>query len=494
MSAALAALPIAVVLAGMLGLGLGAAAAGAAGLAVAALVAVSAFGFGAGGLAAPALGVAAEAAFTTATILWIVLPALALYELQQRAGAFARLGAALDALTPDRGLQILLVAWFFGLFMEGAAGFGTPVALAAPLIAGLGVPPVRAVALALLGHAAGVSFGALGTPVLAQAAAAGLDADAVARSTAALHALLGGGLALLLGRLAGARALPALGAGAAFLLPALGLALLSGPELPTLGGALIGGLLFAAAIRRRGAARPAGLGRDLAPYLAILALVLATRLIGPVEALLRSLAIGWSLPGGFEGRVLPLHHPGTLLLLGTVGAAVATGRGHLLAPAFRAAAARLLPVAGALLAMLLLARLMVHSGQIAALAAAAAGAGAAWPLFAPMVGLLGSFVTGSATASNILFTGFQVGTAEALGLPPVLMAAGQGLGAAIGNAVAPHNVIAGAATLGLAGRDGAILARTALPALLYAAAGGVLLLLLTLAQGAPAGIGRLPRL
>ena len=126
----------------------------------------------------------------------------------------------------------------------------------------------------------------------------------------------------------------------------------------------------------------------------------------------------------------------------------------------------------ALLAMLALSRVMVHSGMIDALAAAAARAGLLWPLAAPAVGVLGTFVTGSATASNILFSEFQVSTATALSLSPVAMLAAQGFGAAIGNVIAPHNIIAGSATVGLAAREGDILARTAPACALYALAGG----------------------
>ena len=130
------------------------------------------------------LGAFAEALHATGTILWIILPALAIFEFPTRAGAIERIRNTLVALTDERRIQAILIAWFFGLFMEGAAGFGTPVALAAPQLVGLGYAPVRAVALALLGHAAGVSFGAVGTPVLAQVEAAGLAGGEIATGTA----------------------------------------------------------------------------------------------------------------------------------------------------------------------------------------------------------------------------------------------------------------------------------------------------------------------
>jgi lactate permease len=138
---------------------------------------------------------------------------------------------------------------------------------------------------------------------------------------------------------------------------------------------------------------------------------------------------------------------------------------------------RLIRVAVALLVMLALSRLMVHAGMIDVLADAASRTGAAWPLLAPAIGVLGTFVTGSATASNILFSEFQARTAEALALPPTLMLAGQGLGAAIGNVVAPHNIIAGSATVGLAAREGEILVRTVLVCALYTMVGGAALFL-----------------
>jgi len=117
---------------------------------------------------------------------------------------------------------------------------------------------------------------------------------------------------------------------------------------------------------------------------------------------------------------------------------------------------------------------MVHGGLIAQLAGAASQAGALWPLLSPFIGVLGTFVSGSATASNILFTDFQAATARALDLPVALMAAAQGVGAAIGNASAPHNIIAGAATVGLSGRDGEVLARTLIPVLTYTTCAGII--------------------
>jgi lactate permease len=508
-----AALPIVAILVLMLGLGWSAARAGLAALALAVALALMAFGFGAGGVveALRALaGVGAEGGFIALTILWILWPALALHQHQQDSGALQALRAGLARLAPDPRLQALWVGWCLTLFLEGAAGFGTPVALAAPLLVGLGVAPLQAVLLALLGHAVGVSFGALGTPVAAQVALTGLEPGAIAWRTAALnaavaavmmgffvHALAQSGLggaaqgALPAARHAGVRGLvtPAALALLAFVLPSLALAAWLGPELPTLGGALVGGAVLALGLRRwagqGGAAMPGGIGAlspplslsaALAPYAVLVVLVLATRALPALADTLGSVVLQWRLWDTYTARMQPLVHPGSLLLAALVGGTLLQRRPlRVLGPALAGSARRLLPVSVALLAMLCLSRLMLHAGMIDALQQAAVqGLGSAWPLVAPAVGALGSFVTGSATASNVLFTPLQVQTAQALGLAPAWMAAAQGLGAGMGNIVCPHNIVAGAATVGLAGREAEVLRRTVVPAAVVLALGGVL--------------------
>jgi len=498
-TATLAATPIAAILGLMLGLHWSAARAGAVALALTAVLAVLVFDFGAPG-AAPLqsfAGVAAEGAFLTLTILWILWPALALHRLQQTRGAIDTLRASLTRLTGSTALQALLVGWLMALFFEGAAGFGTPVALAAPLLVGLGFAPVPAVVLALLGHAVGVSFGALGTPVLAQVALTGLDGLQIAWRTALLHTLLGSVMMVFFVRtLAASGHRPgwrwAALAAAGFLVPSMVLAALLGPELATLGGALAGGALFIAVLRRRAVnpvARAAnaeasgaatGLAHALAPYgvlvVGVVALAVA-KLWPPVAEVLSGVQIAWQGYGGYGGRMQPLTHPGTLLLASLlIGAWLQRVPLREVAAALTHSARQLVPVTLALLAMLLLSRLMLHAGFIGTLEQAAVQlVGPAWPWVAPAVGALGSFVTGSATASNVLFTSLQAQTAQALALPVTAIVAAQGFGAAVGNIVCPHNIVAGAATVGLAGRESEILRRMLLPCAIYLALGGAVL-------------------
>lgn len=485
-AAALAAAPVLALLLLIVGLRWTAAAAGVAAAALTAAIALLAFDFGSAG-ALPALaGTAAEAAFSAATILWIIFAALAIHEYQTRSGAIDVFRTWLCSFGDDRGTSILLIAWFFALFLEGAAGFGTPVALAAPLLVGLGVPPVRALTAVLVGHAAGVSFGAVGTPVVPLAAVTGLDPHALAVGIAAVHAALGWTLAasalrIAEGKIAGAGATLAL-AVFCFLVPFFWIAWAVGPELPTLAGAAVGAAAFLAYVRLRGGRGKGSGGRSAlavatAPYLAVILLVLATRLVPPVRDVLAGVTLSWQLDGGFEGSVAPLFHPGTLLLAALLAAAAPRPAGReLLLPSLGGAAARLPKVAVALFAVLLVARLMVHSGMVELLARSAAQlVGAGWPAAAPTLGALGSFITGSATASNILFGEMQRLAAVQSGTSPMLAAIGQGAGAAVGNMIAPHNIVAGAATVGLVGAEAAVLRRTLPICLGYALAAGLLL-------------------
>lgn len=473
MDAILAASPILVVLFLMVGFRLSAGHAGSSGLLLALYLAstkpdaLQGWAF---------FGPFAESAFLTGTILWILLPALAIYHLQTATGAIDTIRDALSGLTKNRTLLAILIGWFFALFLEGVAGFGTPVALAAPLLVGFGFAPVPAVAIALIGHASGVAFGAVGTPVLAQAELTGMAAEAIAAWTGPVNALLAAtmiGFVVYASRAedgSGRVALtwPAL-AVLLYLAPMVAIAMFVGPELPTVGGALAGMTAFALAVwmRERGEASVSfgRLAKAASPYLAIITLILVTRLVPMLRADLEAIVLEWTWLDDFSGSIRPLFHPGTILFVGLiVGAVMQEARLREVGAAIGAAAKRLIWVALALFWMLSMARVMLHAGMIDTLAgAAAATTGPAWPMIAPAVGILGSFVTGSATASNVLFTNLQATTAAELGLPVGEMLGAQGVGAAVGNILSPLNVIAGAATVGLVGREGAIM-RLTLPA------------------------------
>ncbi len=502
LSVALAALPILVLLALMIGLRWSTAAAGLIALIATLVIAIAAFGFGADevGRIRGLTGVLAEAGFSTATIAWILLPALAIHDLQQRTGSIDLLQRAMRGVSGEPAVIALLVAWFFALFLEGVAGFGTPVALAAPFLTSMGFPPIAAVSLALIGHAVGGSFGAIGTPILAQVTATGASGLEVARATASYVLVLGWlipvSMMVVLRRerrdVTPRYGLAVIAAGL-FIVPFAAVAWWVGPELPTLAGGLGGGLVFAIVARhyaRGGAVDPGasiGARRLLvaaAPYLCVVLLVLGTRLLAPIRDA-TSVLWEWTLFDRYAGGLEPLRHPGTLLFGSLLGAAVIQ-RATLaqLRGALTQALRQLAPVVVALITVLAVSRLMMHAGMISALAVAVAhGTGPVWALLAPFAGVLGTFLTGSATASNILFSDFQATTAVHAELEVPRALGAQGFGAATGNMIAPMNVVAGAATVGLVGHEGEILRRTLGVCLGYAALGGLLTWVLARSAG-----------
>jgi lactate permease len=515
----LAALPIVVVLVLMVAMKWSASRAG---IAAAALAIVAALGFfefgGAEDVFTPVEGIAgvlARAVWVAFTVMLIIGPALGIHHLQLRTGATSRLEAGLARITPDPRVAALLIVWFFTLFIEGAAGFGTPVALAAPFLVAAGFKPVAAVTAALVGHTGAVTFGAVGTPTLAQAAISTFDGRELAWAAAPFQAGVGIVLAVIVARLLGTLSTSqgppwrwmAL-AYVTFFVPFLVIARFIGPELPGLAGALVGALAFIAVLTYVQRSRSLSVVHDEqaehalaaaedqldaevppsmsmlragAPYLILVALVLLTRLVPPVQEAARSLTLEWEIFGEFAGDIQPFYHPGLLLLIafvagGVVQAAGSEGMRH----AFVTATRQLIPVFVALVAMVTVAFTMSYSGMTDQLAMAASGTGPAWPLLAPAVGALGTFMTGSATASNILFTEFQESTATAAELDQLPLLGAQNSGAAIGSIVCPHNVVAAAATVGLSGREGEVLKRTLPAALVCLVVAGVMALLITM--------------
>ncbi len=484
----------------------------------------------------PAVHVAAaaiEGLFVAASILWIVFGAILLLRTVEGTGALDAIRAGFTLITPDRRIQAIIVAWLFGAFMEGAAGFGTPAAVCAPLLVALGFPPMAAVVLALIANSSPVSFGAVGTPVLIgigqgllqggelaplAAAAVGdrpydLFLQAVGIRAITIDLLAGSFLPLLicvvLTRFFGAerswrRGLEvwpfALLAGFGFTVPALAVAILLGPEFPTMFGALAGLALAVSAARfgflmpRRtwdfgggegggeGAAqvvepsKPMNLRLAWAPYLLVGLLLVITRLRElPVQGWLTGVRLEWPsiLGTPIDAAVAPLHLPGTVFLIVALITVVLHRAGRdVLGRALGGAAQRVAVTAVALGTAVPMVRIFINSDVNASGLAsmpvelarvAAAGLGSVWPLAAPVVGALGSFISGSATFSNMMFALLQADVAQMAGWPVETVLAAQMLGADAGNMICVVNVVAAASVVQLLGREGAII-RYTLPA------------------------------
>lgn len=466
-----------------------------------------------------------EGWFVALSIVWIVLGAITLLNVLRATTAIEVIRHGFIAISPDRRVQMIIIAWLFSAFLEGISGFGTPAAIAAPLLLVLGFPALAAVVMALIAGSSPVSFGAVGTPLLI-GVAQGLSESApelihrIGLTTITLDLFLASALPLvmctMLTRFFGARrswreglaAWPfALLAGFAFTVPAWLTARFVGPEFPTIAGGFVG-LLVATYFARRNWLTPRtiwtfpsdtdniqtasltshlSLLRAWLPYALVALFLIATRLDAlPLKAWLNEVVIssGDILDTGIRSELKPLYLPGTVFLLVALLAGwFQRGDRRELVQAWRVSLMKVIPTAIALLTAIPMVRIFLRSDVNAAellsmpmeLATLAADhLGAHWPLAAPFIGGLGSFIAGSSTFSNMMFSGFQAAVAEHAGFPLALTVAVQMIGANAGNMIAVSNVVAAASVVNLSGREGQIIRFTLGPMLLYCAAAGVL--------------------
>jgi len=463
------------------------------------------------------------------TILVIVFGAIILLNTLSATGALAVISAGFSGVSRDHRVQVVIIAWLFGAFLEGASGFGTPAAIGAPLLVALGFPPMAAVVMALIGDSAPVSYGAIGTPVIVGLGQgiAGISADelqAIAIMASSIDLLIASLMPLmmlaLLTRFFGANKSwreglaiwPfALFSGLAFTLPAYLVARFVGLEFPSILGALMG-LGLVVSVARRGwllpatpwrlptsadaevesaavllaGAAPMSLISAWLPYLVVAGLLVLTRLDAlPFKALLQSVAVDFKqlLGTNISTSVAPLYLPGTLFVLVALGVAVLYRLpAATTAAVWRESIGRMLPTAIALGTSVPMVRIFINSGvngaELAAMPAALGQLAAdtfadSWPLFAPFLGALGSFVAGSSTFSNMMFASLQQDAALASDLSPRVILALQMLGSNAGNMICVMNVVAAASVVKLAGKEGEVIRLTLLPAMLYCLGAGL---------------------
>lgn len=500
-------LPFLVILVGMVGLKWNAAKAGLTAVAITIPIIIGGLGVDIIEFSAHiAPGSLLEAAFMSISILWIIFGALCIYHSQAKQGFTFVVQQALQRLHPNPRVSALFLAWFFSLFMEGAAGFGTSAALTAPFLVAAGYRPVFAVVLALWGHSIGVVFGAVGTPLITQAMLVSMPELALSQATIPFMVLPTLSLCVILSIGAFSFDRPAfadsetyislrrssilgLFAGITFLIPASFIAFFSGPELPTLLGSVIAAGIFTTALRKYDfSSLPASkqlapiqfreLCYALAPYLILILLVLITRLIPEAKLFAEQFTIGFDW-NGYQGKVQILYHPGSLLVVSFVaGSFIQRIPAIAILAAIRETLLKLRTVFAALFIMLFLSRILLHGGAIHVLSLSAVQlAGGSWPFWVAWFGALGTFISGSATASNILLSEFQRGAALSANYPVAPLLGAQSVGAAIGNMVCPHNIIAAGATVQLRGQEGVVMRYTLPVALLLCCLVGVSALL-----------------
>ena len=500
-STALAAVPVVAMLGSLAWLRWPAPRAAGVGLMAALLMAVLVFGM------PPAMagGAATLGALTgLLPIGWIVLNILFLHRLTEEDGSFAVLQQSIATVTPDGRLQLLLIAFAFGAFFEGAAGFGTPVAVTAALLIGLGFAPLAASGLSLIANTAPVAFGALGTPILTLAKTHGYDALAVSamvgRQLPFFSVLVPCWLMVAFSGWRGLRSVwpAALVAGVTFAVPQFLVANFMGPELVDIIAAVCSLACLTVFLRRwrpadawgpqgplpAGAAPAAtavrldrsAVRRAWLPW-GILAVVVFAWGLPAVKTWLN----GWFAPKfAIPGLHLLVEKMPPVVVAPTTEAAEFTfnllsagGTGILLAALIggrvmgfgwgalaRAYGATVWKVRAPLLTialMLALGTLTRYSGLDATLGLAFAQTGVFYPFFGTLLGWLGVALTGSDTSSNVLFGGLQKVAAGQLGLSPTLMGAANSSGGVMGKMIDAQSIVVAASATGYHGREGDIL-------------------------------------
>ncbi|WP_270180278.1 L-lactate permease [Alkalihalobacillus sp. CinArs1] len=488
----------------------------------------------------PLLQIAAasiEGLIISVSILWIVFGAILLLNTLRNSGALDAIRTGFMGISTDRRVQLIIIAWLFGAFIEGAAGFGTPAAIGAPLLVALGFPPLAAVALALIADSSPVSFGAVGTPIIVGVDQGLRQGPAVADQVAAtignqpmsdyLQAVTQSAvfidlfvgtfipfiLVMMLTRYFGKKRSWkeglaiwkfALFAGVSFTLPAFTVASLLGPEFPSIIGGLVGLAIVIPAAKRGfllpdkswdfgepsstpNKRTPLPLWLAWMPYLLVAIFLVLTRLdILPIKGWLKSVNVGWQQILGTEISTSfePLYLPGSIFIVVILITIVIH---KMTMEAIKVTMIdSLKTMAGTVFALstaVPIVRIFINSEvngadlmsmpmELATMVANSVGD--AWPLVAPFIGALGSFISGSATFSNMMFSLFQFSVADQLQMNEQLVLSLQVLGANAGNMICVLNVVAAASVVGMVGKEGTIIRMTIGPMLFYAVSSGVL--------------------
>ena len=471
--------------------------------------------------------------FGSLEVLIIIFGAILVMNTLKMSGGMAAINNGFRSISPDARVQAVIIGFLFVSFVEAAAGFGTPAALAAPLMISLGFPPVAAVCVALICDSACVAFGAIGTPVAqASACLGGVDAvgqgyiDQMSLWTAIPHAVV----MLVLPFIAVAimckffspersvkpalKVLPfCVFAGASFAIPYVLVNKFVGYEFPSLFGSLIGlGItVIAAKCKFLTPKTPWHFGpesgwdedwkatvpleapkksnmsliRAWLPYGLIAVILVATRIpsLGLKELLTtgKGFLIETNDLGGVVGTKFSLkwaYVPGTVFILAAlITVFIHKMKASEVAQAWKASFKQVSGAAIALVFGLAMVKILQydHSGSgmrsmIYYMAEALSKVGSAlYIVFSPIIGGLGAFISGSNTVAVTLFTNLQDQAAGNLGLNTAIIVAANTIGGSIGNMICVNNVVAACATAGTAGKEGKIIRVNAIPAAIYVA-------------------------
>ncbi|MDR3713093.1 MAG: lactate permease LctP family transporter [Puia sp.] len=429
-------------------------------------------------------------------ICWIIITALFLFNVIVRSGQFEVIKNCMASITADRRLQILLIAFSFGAFLEGTAGFATPVVITAAMLFSLGFDPLYAAGICLIANTAPVAFGSIGIPIIVASHVSGIGEMALSQMVGRTLPLISFLLPFYMVTLtAGWRksieVLPAtLVSGGSFAFFQWFCSNYMGPLLPDIiagiasivclllllrwwkpasvwrfGGEVAAGLPVAATVYSGGQ-----IARALSPFI-ILTLLVITWGIQPVKDALNSIGeIQLNIPGlhnqirTYGGSLLPqTFHFNYLSASGTAIFLAALIGVPFMRMTYREAMGIFFDTLRQLIypiitigAVMGFTYISNNSGMSSTLAAALAGTGVLFPFFSPLLGWLGVFITGSDTSSNALFVQIQRATATAIGVNPVVTVAANCSGGVVGKMISPSSIAVAAAAGGLSGSESRI--------------------------------------
>jgi L-lactate transport len=439
------------------------------------------------------------ACFGLFPISWIVFWALVLYEISVVTGKFEIIKESIGSVTSDKRIQALLIAFAFGAFIEGCAGFGTPVAVAAAMMVGLGFSSLYASSICMLADTAPVAFGSIGIPIITLAGVTGLSVKQLSAMTGRLtfpfSLCLPAYIVLVTsGFGATAEIWPAVViCGVVFAGIQFTISNLIGPQLADILSSLcaMGALVLLLQFWRPRASsehtmslrsdrthhRPSEIWGAWLPYILLVIFVLLWGYPG-IAAHLDAVSVKFPWPG-LHNQVLRMPPvvatPSKYGAIYTFSWLSASGTSAMLASLLSAVCLRMSPralwdvitsVAWKLIkptvtvsAMLAMAYLMNYSGATGTLGLAFAATGKVFPFFSPLMGWLGVFLTGSDTSSNALFGNLQVVSAGRLGLDPVLVASANSVGGVMGKMISLQSIAVAAAATGMPANEQAQLFR-----------------------------------
>lgn len=435
-------------------------------------------------------------------ILLIILMAIYSYNVLLHTGKIEVLKAQFSSISSNKCIQVLLITWGFGGLLEGMAGFGTAVAIPAAILISLGFKPVFSALVSLIANSVPTAFGAVGVPVIVLAQETSLDVMKVAPAVVAQLAVTMILVPIVIAQLTvpGKKALPRnilIGTviGAVSLAVQYLAARYIGPETPAILGsaAAIAVIILLGRILDRRTARNSGTNttpsthrhstkeilQAWAVYALIMLLILLTSPLLPLKDILAPVAetsIGFNIGG--ETRtwsVQWLIQGGLLLFIGSFAGGLLQGgkAGGLLRLLWKSTV-QLKKTFITVICLVGFSSIMETSGMINTLAVALATAtGALYPLFAPAIGAIGTFLTGSDTSANILFGKLQAGVAEHIGADPVWISASNTAGATGGKIISPQSIAIATSACGQQGQEGRILKAALLYALGYVVITGI---------------------